>query len=303
MTRATEMTVDTRVGTAGRVAVRTDLSTTQRIHAIARLEWADVRRSRWLVMSSALYLVLALLVAGIGLRESEVLGFTGMGRVLASFSHALVLLLPLLALAGTALVVGRARESGALELLLSQPATREDYFAAVTIVRTATLGLPLVVLFAAMALVSGVVLGQPVPWAFLARALAVSAALVWASVGLGLVISTTVRESSRAIVCVLIAWAAGAAVLDFALIGSMLAWPIPTPVVVAVAMTNPVEAARLALLAGSDGSLDTLGPVGVFFVRRMGAGWLTAVGVAWPVVFGAVCWWIARRRFARAEVV
>jgi ABC-2 type transport system permease protein len=297
------MTADARVGAAGRVVVHTDLGTTQRIRAIARLEWADVRRSRWLVMTSALYLALALLVAGIGLRESEVLGFTGMGRVLASFSQALVLLLPLLALTGTALVVGRARESGALEFLLSQPAAREDYFAAVTIVRTAALGLPLVALFAAIAFVSGVVLGQPVPWAFLARALAVSAALLWASVGLGLAMSTTVRDSSRAIVYVLLAWATGAAVLDFALIGSMLAWSIPIPTVVTLAMANPVEAARLALLAGSDGSLDTLGPVGVFLVQRMGAGWLTVAGVTWPVVFGTVLWGIARRRFARAEVI
>jgi hypothetical protein len=115
--------------------------------------------------------------------------------------------------------------------------------------------------------------------------------------------STTVRDSSRAIVYVLLAWATGAAVLDFALIGSMLAWSIPIPTVVTLAMANPVEAARLALLAGSDGSLDTLGPVGVFLVLRMGAGWLAVAGVTWPVVFGTVLWGIARRRFARAEVI
>lgn len=270
--------------------------------AIARLEWSDIRRSRWVAFCGGLYALLAAAFVGIGLRESGVIGFTGMPRVLASLSHALVLLLPLLALAGTALSVNRARESGGLELLLSQPVSRDQYFAAVTIVRAGALLAPLAVFMGALA-VTGRVLDQPVPWGFLGRALAVCAALTWAFVGVGLAISTMVREPSRAVVYVLGVWALAVALLDFVLVGVMLQWRVPAAVVFAAAACNPVEAARLALLAGASPALDTLGPVGVFLVRWLGAAWLFLIGVTWPLVVGTAAWLSARRSFRRGEVV
>jgi ABC-type transport system involved in multi-copper enzyme maturation permease subunit len=271
--------------------------------AIARLEWSDVRRSRWVVFCGGLYALMAAAFVGIGLRESGVVGFTGMPRVLASLSHALVLLLPLLALAGTALSVNRARESGGLELLLSQPVTRDQYFAAITIVRAGALLVPLAVFMGALAVTARGVLDQPVPWAFLGRGLAVCAALTWAFAGVGLAISTAVREPSRAVVYVLGVWALAVALLDFVLVGVLLQWRVPAAVVFAAAASNPVEAARLALLAGASPALDTLGPVGVYLMRWLGATWLWLIGVTWPLAVGTAAWLAARRRFRRGEVV
>ena len=62
--------------------------------AIARLDLAEVARSRWLVTCLAVYAVLGGVFVLVGLRESTVIGFTGMGRVLFSLCHALVLILP-----------------------------------------------------------------------------------------------------------------------------------------------------------------------------------------------------------------
>jgi ABC-2 type transport system permease protein len=273
-----------------------------RIGALARLELADVRGSRWLAVCAGLYAVLAASFVLIGLRESEVVGFTGMTRVLGSLAHALVVLLPLLALAGTGLVVNRAREGGALELLLSHPFTRGEYIVAVTLVRFGALLVPLLVLLPGLALAGGVA-DRTLPWAFLVRTLAVSATLIWAFVGIGLAISTAVREPARAIVYVLAAWALGVALLDFGLIGAMLQWRLRPEAVFALAALNPVESARLALLAGADGSLETLGPVGVFLVRQVGAGGLFAAGVIWPAAVGTLAWLLAWRRLNRMDVV
>jgi ABC-type transport system involved in multi-copper enzyme maturation permease subunit len=271
--------------------------------AIARLEWSELRRSRWLTFCAGLYALLASLLVAVGFRESDIVGFTGMSRVLASLSHALVILVPLLALAGTALSVNRARDSGALEVLLSQPVSRDAYFAAVTVVRTAALVAPIVLLLPAIAIAARLGLDQSVPWLFLGETLAVSASLTWAFTGIGLAISTGVRESSRALVYALAVWAGGVTLLDFVLIGAMLQWRVPPEAVFAVAAANPVETARLALLAGADPSLATLGPVGVFFAERLGQGWLFVSGAAWPAVVGTSAWLFARRRFRRGEVV
>ena len=69
--------------------------------AVARLDLGEVLRSRWLVLCLLLYALLGGVFVLVGLRESSVLGFTGVGRVLFSLCHALVLFLPLLALLAT----------------------------------------------------------------------------------------------------------------------------------------------------------------------------------------------------------
>ncbi len=274
-----------------------------RVAALARLEMGEVLRSRWMALSAGLYAALAALFIVVGLRESGVVGFTGMARVLLSLSHALVVLLPLLALTGTGLVVSRARRDGALELLFSHPVTRADYLGAVTLVRYGALLAPLLVLMPGLALLGAAVFGQAVPWGFLARALAVSAALLWSFTGIGLAISTRVNEPDRALMAVLATWVLGVALLDFGLVGLMLQWDLPASAVFVLAGLNPVEMARLALLSGAEPTLGTLGPVGFFLSDALGPVWLFAAGVLWPLVLGAAGWLLARRRLLAGDLV
>ncbi len=139
--------------------------------ALARLDLGDVLRSRWLVFCLLLYGALAVLFLLVGLRESTVLGFTGLGRVLLSMSHALVLLLPLLSLSATAQVINRAQDDGTLELVFSHPVTRDEYFLGVTFVRYGVLLVPFVALMALVALIGWLGLGSAPAWGFLGRGL------------------------------------------------------------------------------------------------------------------------------------
>jgi len=273
-----------------------------RLRALVRLDLGEVRRSRWLFFSAALYVALAAVFVLVGLRESRVMGFTGMERVLFSLGHTLVALLPLLALTASGLVVSRARTDGTLEFLFSHPLTRTDYLGAVTLVRYGTLLAPLLVLFPGLALVGVAVFGQSVPWAFLARAIVVSAALLWSFTGIGFAISTSVREPERALVYVLLAWVLCVALLDFGLVGAMLQWDLPPKVVFTLAALNPVELARLALLSGTDPTLSTLGPVGYYLANSLGAVWLLVIGVVWPALLGFAGWAVAGRRFGAGDL-
>lgn len=268
---------------------------------LARLDAAEVVRSRWLLVCLVVYGVLALLFVVVGLGESSVLGFTGMGRMLFSLSHALLLLLPLLALALTGQVVNRAREDGALELLLSQPVRPGTFLAAVTATRLLAATVPLVAMLLLVAVV-GALLGQAVPWRFLARAIVLCVALLWAFTALGIAISVRVRSATRAMTAVVVAWALAVALLDFGLIGLMLTWRLEPAAVFALAVANPVEAVRVALLSAAQPDLATLGPVGFFLVDRLGDARLLALGVGWPLVFGALVWWSARRSFERGDL-
>ena len=271
--------------------------------AVARLDFAELLRSRWLAFCVSVYALLAALFVLVAMRESTVLGFTGMGRVMLSFIHVLVLVLPLLALTGTTQALAHAREEGALELLLTQPISRRAYFAALTGVRYLVLLVPLVVLVLAMGAIGTFFFGEDVPWMFVGKTLAISAALLWAFVGIGLAVSTLVRNQAKAMMYGLLSWALGIALLDFALIGMMLAWRIDARVVFLLAALNPVESARIALLSTAEPDLGVLGPVGFFMTTRVGVSALLSIGIAWPAAVGCAAIAFATRRFCHDDLI
>ncbi|MBW2426951.1 MAG: ABC transporter permease [Deltaproteobacteria bacterium] len=271
--------------------------------ALARLEWADVRRSRWLVTCIGLYGALGALFVTVGLRESSVVGFTGMGRVLFSLSHALVVLLPLVALSVSGQTVSRARDDGSLELLLSQPLRRTSYLAAVTAVRFLSLVVPLVIVLLALGAVARIGFGDVVPWALIVRASLVSAALLWAFVAIGIAISTRVRSPARATTALILCWIAAVALLDFGLVGILLRWPLDPRAVFLLAGLNPVQAARLALLSAAEPDLATLGPVGFYLANTLGPRGLLVFGLLWPLFLGIAVWLWTLRAFRRGDAI
>jgi ABC-2 type transport system permease protein len=132
--------------------------------AAVRLDLGEVLRSRWMLFCAAVYLALGAIFVLVGLRESLVLGFTGLGRVLFSLCHALVLVLPLLALTGAGPAVVRSREEGSLEFWLSQPIGRGAWLVGVTAVRYLALALPLAAVLGGLALWAPCS-GPSSPWA------------------------------------------------------------------------------------------------------------------------------------------
>lgn len=283
--------------------MRPTASLRSEVCVVARLDFAEVLRSRWLVFCLCVHAILAGMFVLVGLRESGVVGFTGMGRALMSWSHALLFLLPLLALSATGQVVNAARDDGSLELLLSNPVSRTGYFVGTTLVRIAALVAPLLVSMPAMAVVGSLAFGQTVPWGFLLRGMAVSAALLLCFVAFGLAVSTVVRNQAKALMLSILIWALGVALIDFGLIGAMLQWQLPPSAVFALAALNPVQCARLALLSAAQPELSTFGPVGFFMANEVGADALLAIGIVWPLLLGAAAWTGALAWFRRRDLV
>ncbi|MHB1424501.1 MAG: ABC transporter permease [Gemmataceae bacterium] len=275
----------------------------KRMAAVARLDLVEVFHSRWLVFHSVLYAVLAGLFLFVGLRESSVLGFTGMSRLLLSLCNALVLILPLLALTASGLVVNRHREDGTLELLFSLPVSRGEYFTAVSVVRFLVLLLPLLLLVPTLGVADRLLFGQSVPWQFIGRSLAISATLLWSFVGLGLAVSTLVRNRTKALMYLLLIWIVCVGGLDFALMGLMLQWRLNAETVFVLSGLNPVQCSRLALLSTAEPSLGILGPVGFYLANCVGVAWLFLLGTLQPALVGGVAWYVAWRHFRCGDLV
>lgn len=275
----------------------------RQVAVVARLDLAEVLRSRWLVFCLLVHAALAALFVLVGLRESGVVGFTGMGRALMSWSHTLLFLLPLLALSATGQVVNTARDDGSLELLLTNPVSRTGYFVGISFVRVLALVAPLLVAMPTMAIVGAQTFGQDVPWGFLIRGMAVSTALLLCFVAIGLFLSTFVRNQAKALMFTILVWAAGVAFIDFGLIGLMLQWEMPPSAIFALAMLNPVECSRLALLSAVQPELSTFGPVGYFVANRIGSTGLLWLGIGWPLLLGSTAWAWSLRAFRRRDLL
>jgi hypothetical protein len=142
-----------------------------------------------------------------------------------------------------------------------------------------------------------------VPWHFLARSALISAALLLCFCAIGVAISAVARTTARALTYWVLTWLACVALLDFGVIALLLRTPLPPRLVFVLAALNPVESARLALLSAAEPDLATLGPVGFYLANELGSGLLFALGVAWPLAFGALVLALAWRAFGRDDLV
>ena len=161
---------------------------------------------------------------------------------------------------------------------------------------------PLIALLGLIALAAPLA-GEPPLGGLILRTGGVALALLWAYLGLGLLVSSYVRSPERAIVLALLIWLLGAALHDFALIGMLLELRLEPRVVFTLTAANPVEAARLALLTGIDPDLSVLGPVGFWIANSLGQRLTLLVGVAWPFVVGTAALALGVRRLERSDLV
>ena len=175
-------------------------SRAQRIAALARLELTDSLRSRWLQFAAGVYVLVFGAFVWLGLRESSVLGFTGLSRVVLNVANATVVAVPLVALVATCQAIAKARTSGHLELVFTLPTQRSDWFLGLLLARLLVLLGPLVALLCTTALVGALSSGQDAALLpMIVHALLVSTSLVLAYVGLGLLVSALAQTLERAV--------------------------------------------------------------------------------------------------------
>ena len=270
--------------------------------AFLQLLLADAIRSRWLAFTACTYVLVFGAFVWLGLRESSVLGFTGISRVVLNLANAVALVLPLVSLVATSQTVVRARSSGFFELFLAQPCRRSDWFTALLYSRLLVITGPLWLLLLAAALI-GAVRGEAGVTALVLRSALVSFALSFAFIGIGLLLSALARTAERATVYALLAWLGASALHDFALIGALLRVHMPPQLVFALAALNPVEAARLTMLGSIDPNLAVLGPVGFWLSNELGPTLLAVVGVGWPLLLGGTCLALCMQRLRHMDLV
>lgn len=276
---------------------------TRAFRALLRLELADAVRAKWVLLTFTLYAGMSAAFVWLGLRESSVLGFTGLSRVLLNLTSALIVVCPLLVLIGTHGALVRARSSGFCELMLVQPIRRSTWFLAVLSARVLVLAGPFVLLACGAGVASAWLGNEAGVWLVALKSLAVCVALIVAFTGIGLAISAFASSTERAMVWALVAFVVTSALHDVLLISVLLRTSLPPQLVFALASLNPSEAARVGILTSADPELSVLGPVGFWLANSLGPEAALGAAIAWPALLGLVMACSALWRTRRADLV
>jgi Cu-processing system permease protein len=273
------------------------------IWLLAKQEFALSLRSRWTQTFTVVFAVFALAVASSGYVLSGGSGLQDFSRTAASLLQLVLFLVPL-----TALVFGvmaLTPDTGAAELLFSQPVSRE------VILAGKLLGL-LLALLAAQTIgfgLAGATLGIRTGtdglvsfagvWIGAAALTAVFLAIAAAIAGGG----TSIRRA-RSLAVALVVWFVAVVLFDIAALGVASVLPSGTAsrTLMISAIVNPVDAIRTGTLLVAEGT-TAFGAASLAFLRFTGgsmaaAAWIAASAILWTIVPCAV----AARRLRRADL-
>lgn len=270
---------------------------------MARKEFSDGLRNRWLLAISLLFAALAIGIAWLGAAASGQLGFTSVPATVASLSSLATFLMPLIALLLAYDAIVGEDESGTLLLLLTYPLGRGQLLLGKFVGHGLILTLATVIGFgcamlAIALLVDDVELGLLL-WAF-GRFMLSSTLLGWVFLGLAYVLSSLSAEKSTAAGLALGVWFFFVLVFDLVLLAllvlsegrfrpDLLPWLL---------LFNPTDVYRLINLSGFDSASSGAA------VLTLGSDLPVSGPLLWLclVLWMAVPLWLAYRLFKRRSL-
>lgn len=266
----------------------------QHVLIIARRELTEAVRSRWVLLSAALFALLALALALVGMRSVGLSGVAGFSRTAIGLLNLVLYLVPLLALLLSITSMAAEREEGALEVLLAQPITRR----AVVLGKFAGLGGALACAlfggFGGAGLVIALAGGDLTASGYLMLVLR-SLGLGLCFISLGLWLASSSASRLRALTWGLLLWFASVLLYDVLVVGAtaLLGGAALKGALGLLLVANPVDLVRIAALIQL-GGVDSFGLTAqalIGFLRGPSGATLLALALlAWIVVplIGAV---------------
>jgi Cu-processing system permease protein len=194
----------------------------RQIAALARKEFSDRLRNRWVLAVALVFTVFSLLITYFGWAAQGQVGPSSIEFTIASLVSLVIYLIPLIALLlGFDAIVGE-RERGSLDLLLALPITRLE------LLLGKYLGLALALILSTLAgfALVGVLLYQQFQWAGLYQYLGFvlsSALLGLAFLSLAMLLSVLARDRTRASGVAIMLWFGFVLVFDLLLLGLLVA--------------------------------------------------------------------------------
>ncbi len=197
---------------------------TNPLWVVAKKEWLDGRRNRWLQSVTIILFLLALGIAYFGGAVAGQVGFTGLSNTIVSLASLAVLIMPLVALLLSYDAIVGEDESGTLLLLSAYPITLRQLYLGKFLGRCSVLGASIIVGFFCAALVLALTTSVVVSDLLIAFSVFVLAAclLGFSFVAIGLWVSSYSASRAQAAGISLVIWFVGAVLFDLVVLGVLV---------------------------------------------------------------------------------
>lgn len=269
---------------------------------VTLLELRQSLRSRWFWSYSILFGGFVAVMFALGITESQVIGFVGLGRLMITFMQVCIVVLPVYVLITTVRSVAGDRETHVMEYFLSLPVSFSSYLTGKFVSRFIEIFTPVFI-----ALTGAAIWGQisdiEVPWDLFSLYSALLAVLVFCFLGIGMFISVKATSQNHAIGTAFIIWLILVAFLDLILMGAMLKMRMNPEAVIGIGMLNPLQVFRTAVLVLFDPKLTVMGPASYYILDTVGRTVFIIFSIIYPVIVGWLFMLWSLRIFKRNDAV
>ena len=255
------------------------------LYLIAYLDLKESMRAKWFLVYSLVFGGLIALFFIAGVTESQVMGFSGLSRLLLMYIQITIVILPIFILITTVRSISGDRDNHILEYMLSFAISLRQYYWGKIIGRFVTVYMP-VFLAMLIAIVYGSAIGAPIPWGIFFLYTGLLFALSSAFLGIAFFISSFVKSSEVALGIAFFVWIFLLAFIDIALISLMMQNRFNEELIITLALLNPMEIFRIAAISLFDPELTVMGPVAFTILDTMSQMKFVLLSIGYPILLG-----------------
>ncbi len=269
---------------------------------IAYLDLKESIRANWFIVYSLVFGGMIALFFVAGVTQSQVMGFSGLSRLLLMYIQVTIVILPIFILISTVRSISGDRDTHILEYMLSFPISLKQYYWGKILGRFVTVFLP--VFFAMIvATIYGVFIGASVPWNIFLLYTGLLFSLSSAFLGIAFFISSFVKTSEIALGVSFFIWIFLLAFIDIALISLMLQNRLDENLIITIALLNPMEIFRVAAISLFDPSLTVMGPVAFYILDNINQKLFVLLSILYPMILGLVFALLGFSIFSKKDLV
>ena len=269
---------------------------------IAYLDLKESIRAKWFLVYSLVFGGMIALFFIAGVTQSQVMGFSGLSRLLLMYIQVTIVILPIFILITTVRSISGDRDNHILEYMLSFPISLKQYYWGKILGRFITVFLP--VFFAMfLAIIYGSIIGASVPWEIFFLYSGLLFALSSAFLGIAFFISSFVKSSEVALGISFFVWIFLLAFIDIALISLMMQNRFEESMIIAIALINPMEIFRVAAISLFDPELTVMGPVAFHILDTFKQSTFVMFSILYPILLGLFFAILGYRIFSKKDLV
>lgn len=272
------------------------------LYLIAYLDLKESIRAKWFVVYSLVFGGLIALFFIAGVTESQVMGFSGLSRLLLMYIQITIVILPIFILITTVRSISGDRDSHILEYMLSFPISLNQYYWGKIIGRFITVYLP-VLLAMVIAVIYGAIKGAAIPWDIFFLYTGLLFAMSATFLGIAFFISSFVKSSEVALGIAFFIWIFLLAFIDIALISLMMQQRVDEGIIIFISLINPMEIFRVAAISLFDPQLTVMGPVAYYILDSVSQSTFVLLSIAYPLVLGLLFAFFGYKIFKKKDLV